>query len=372
MRCKKCGKNGVPEGSSFCNWCGSRIAPKPKNEINVPKPRQVSSGRWYINLRIRGESISITEDTEAKAIAKAKAIKAGLLQTDPKTKLTLRTAIDNYISRREAVLSPSTVRSYKSVSRNCFQAAMDKPLSFYDQDGWQRLVSAEAQRCSPKTLKNAWALVNAVIKEELGKNYTVRLPQVVPTREAKFLEPDQIKTFCEAAKDSRVEVAALLALHSLRRSELLAVTWEDVDLERRCIHVRGAMVFDANQKLVEKETNKNRSSRRTVPIMMDRLYEVLAEQQQPTGSVVTLHPNTIRDSINRVCESCDLPQVGVHGLRHSFASLAAHIGMPEKTTMEIGGWANDATMKKIYTHALQTDRNRYRNEMAKYFNGDAI
>lgn len=368
MRCKKCGKNGVPEGSTFCNWCGNRIAPKPKNEINVPKPKQVSSGRWYINLRIKGESISITEDTEAKCVAKARAIKAGMLQADPKTSLTLRTAIDNYIARREAVLSPSTVRSYKSVAKNCFQAAMDKPLSFYDQAGWQRLVSAESHTCSPKTLKNAWSLVNAVLKEELGKAYTVRLPQIVPTRETKFLEPSEIHIFCDAAVGTRVEIAALLALHSLRRSELLAVTWEDVDLEQRCIHVRGAMVFDSSQKLVENKANKNKTSRRTVPIMMDRLYDLLKEQQQPSGPVVTLHPNTVRDSINRICEKNNLPQVGVHGLRHSFASLAAHIGMPEKTTMEIGGWANDATMKKIYTHALKTDRENYSKIMTDYYN----
>lgn len=368
MRCKHCGKNGVPDGSSFCNWCGKRIGSKPKNEINVPKPKQMSSGNWYINMRLGGRSINVTEETEAKCLAKARAIKSGIIEADKSSKKTLRQAIDDYIQSREAVLSPSTIRSYRSVAKNCFRTAMEKPVTFYNQDGWQRLVSQESKTCSPKTLKNAWSLINAVIKEETGKAYTVRLPQIVPTREIKFLEPDEIKVFCEAVKDKRVEIAALLALHSLRRSELLAVTWEDIDLERRCIQVRGAMVFDENQKLVEKQTNKNRSSRRTVPIMMDRLYELLLEDSEQTGNLVTMHPNSIRDSINTVCRSCNLPEVGVHGLRHSFASLAAHIGMPEKTTMEIGGWANDATMKKIYTHALRTDRETYQNAMTEYYN----
>lgn len=368
MRCKKCGKNGVPDGSSFCNWCGSRIAPKPKNEINVPKPKQVSSGRWYINLRIGGQSINITEDTEAKCVAKARAIKSGMLEAEKNTKKTLRAAIEEYILRRDGILSPSTIRSYRAVLRNRFQTAMDKPVTYYNQDGWQKLVALESKQCSSKTLKNAWALINSVLKEELGKGYDIRLPQIVPTRESKFLEPDEISVFCEAVKGKRVETAALLALHSLRRSEILAVTWEDVDLERRCIYVRGAVVFDSDQKLVEKKTNKNSSSRRTVPIMMDQLYTLLQENKQNSGPLVTMHPNTLRDSINSVCRSCALPEVGVHGLRHSFASLAAYIGMPEKTTMEIGGWANDATMKKIYTHALSIDRNRYQNKMANYFN----
>ena len=372
MRCKKCRRDSIPDGSSYCNWCGAALVPKPKNEINVPKPKQMSSGRWYINLRIKGESINITEDTEAKCIARARAIKSGLMEADRNSKKTLRQAIDDYIAKREAVLSPSTIKAYRSVSNHCFQIAMDKPVSHYGQDGWQRLISAESKRCSSKTLKNAWSLVNAAIADELGKGYTVRLPQVVPTREAKYLEPEQLKTFCEAIKGSRVEIAALLALHSLRRSELLAVTWEDVDLNKRVIRVRGAMVYNEDGELVEKKENKNKTSRRDVPIMIDRLHELLCEQQQPAGRIVVLHPNSIGKMINTICRSCELPEVGVHGLRHSFASLAAHLGMPEKTTMEIGGWANDAVMKKIYTHALRTDREKYQEKMTEYFTAQSI
>ena len=372
MRCKKCGKNGVPDGSSFCNWCGSRIAPKPKNEINVPKPKQVSSGRWYINLRIGGQSISITEDTEAKCVAKARAVKTGMVKVDTKSKVTLRQAIDNYISRREGVLSPSTVRSYRDVQKNRFQTAMDKPVTFFSQKRWQELISQESKLCSPKSVKNAWAVVNAAIKEETGESYTVRLPQVVPTKETKFLEPSEISAFCSALRGEKVEIAALLALHSLRRSELLAITWEDIDFERRCIHVRGAIVYNESGELVEKKTNKNKSSRRDVPIMMDRLYELLLENEQPSGPLVTMAPTSIRSAINRVCRSAGLPEVGIHGLRHSFASLAAHIGMREKTTMEIGGWSNDMTMKKIYTHALRTDREIYQNKMTEYYNSAQI
>jgi integrase len=206
-----------------------------------------------------------------------------------------------------------------------------------------------------------------VIKEETGESYTVKLPQVVPTKEAQYLEPAQIKKFLAAVHGSSVELPALLALHSLRRSELLAVTWEDIDLTRKVIHVRGAVVYGEDGKLVEKAANKNKTSRRTVPIMIPRLYELLEEQWQPSGPVVTQAPTTIFAAINRICKAEDLPLVGIHGLRHSFASLAAHIGMQEKTTMEIGGWANDATMKRIYTHALTVDRLTGSNKMADYF-----
>ena len=136
--------------------------------------------------------------------------------------------------------------------------------------------------------------------------------------------------------------------------------------------MRGAIVYNEAGELVEKKENKNSTSRREVPIMMDRLSELLTETERSSEHLVELHPNSIGKMINTVCRSCSLPEVGVHGLRHSFASLAAHLGMPEKTTMEIGGWANDAVMKKIYTHALRTDREKYQEKMTEYFTAYSI
>ena len=369
MRCKNCGRTDIPAGAAWCCWCGSTLVKvkRKTKEVSIPKAVQLSSGTWRIQLLVDGKRHSITAPTERECMEKARAIKTGYLKAPPSSRLTLRKGIDRYIERREGTLSPSTIRSYRDIQRNRFKIAMDKPLTQYDQKGWQRLVSQEAKLCSPKSVKNAWVIVNAVIKEETGESYTVKLPQVVPTKTARYLEPAQIKRFLEAVRNQPVELPALMALHSLRRSELLAVTWEDVDLEKKCIFVRGSVVYDENGQLVEKASNKNQTSRRTVPIMIPRLYELLQEQWQPTGPVVTMAPTTIFAAINRICKAEGLPAVGIHGLRHSFASLAAHIGMQEKTTMEIGGWANDATMKRIYTHALTIDRLTGSNKMADYF-----
>ena len=73
--------------------------------------------------------------------------------------------------------------------------------------------------------------------------------------------------------------------------------------------------------------------------------------------------------INRICKKEGLPEVGVHGLRHSFASLAYHLGVPEKIAMEIGGWANSQTMHKIYTHISKADAERYVTQMSAFFDG---
>ena len=53
MKCKKC-KNEIPDGSIFCNWCGARQIRerKVKNEISVPAPRQLKSGKYIISATI--------------------------------------------------------------------------------------------------------------------------------------------------------------------------------------------------------------------------------------------------------------------------------------------------------------------------------
>lgn len=117
-------------------------------------------------------------------------------------------------------------------------------------------------------------------------------------------------------------------------------------LAENIINVRGAAVYDETQKLVHKETNKTGSSRRTVPIMIPRLAELLSRSDKKSEYVITLSPETIQRTIDRVCERARLPVVGCHGLRHSFASLALHVGMAPDLAMRLGGWSDLATMKK--------------------------
>ena len=118
---------------------------------------------------------------------------------------------------------------------------------------------------------------------------------------------------------------------------------------KRSLPADGSAVPDENNKIVYKRETKNSTSRRVVPIIPP-LQEALNNVGTRGEYVVKFHPATVMNQVNRVCEKNGLPKVGLHGLRHSFASLAYHLGMPEKVAMEIGGWADDQTMHKIYTH----------------------
>ena len=335
--------------------------------IKVPTPRQLPSGKWHLQVYMNGKRYPVTEPTESACIARAMAIKEEMLEAIDRTnKPTLTVAIDRYIEARQNILSPSTILGYRIIQRNRFTAAMSRPVDAYDENGWQRLVNSEAKLCSAKTLTNAFRFISSVIYEETGKRYTPKLPQIV-SEPRKFLEPEQIPIFVDAVSKTKYAIPAMLALCSLRRSEILALTWDKIDLDAGTIKVYGAVVRDEKMNYIYKPENKNRSSRRTVPIMIPQLKDALAAVENKSGAVVTALPNAIRNGINRACREVALPEVGIHGLRHSFASLAYHLGMPEKVAMQIGGWENDATMKKIYTHVAKSDVMKYQEIMANYY-----
>lgn len=338
--------------------------------MKIPKARRLSSGKYHIQLRIGGQSVSITELTEEKCVKKAIEIKTrwensvekDLIKRERTTSIvnpTLYQAIDRYISKRQNVLSPSTVRGYRSIQKLYYKRYMDRRILDID---YQLMVNEEALTYSPKTIRNGFALIRSSVSEYGIDLSNIHLPQMI-CQERRWLDAEQIPIFLKAIEGRPCELIALLALHSLRRSEILAL--EKKDITDTHIIVHGSAVIDENYKLVQKKTNKNSSSFREVPIMIPRLKE-LAEQL-PEGIIFPKNTNHYKITIDRICKTLGFAPVGLHGLRHSFCSLAYSLGIDEKTTMAIGGWSDYNTMRKIYTHISQTNIDSSVEKMKDYY-----
>ena len=321
------------------------------------------SGKWHIYLR--PEFIPVTEDSREKCVTKAKAVRAGFIEKGKSIPGgTLSQAIDRYIERRKGALSPTTVRAYRIIQKNRFKVPMQESIREYTD--WQQVISNEASLCSAKTLKNAWLFIASVLRENSIEVPKVKLPQQ-NRAEKKWLDPDQIIKFCQACRGNSVEKEALLALMSLRRSELLALKWRDIDLAHKCIHVHSSLTPDENNKFVLKDTTKSKTSTRDVPILIPRLLELLKEQGPPDTLISNEPPNGLWRKINSICKSAELPEVGIHGLRHSFASLAYHLGYKEEECMRIGGWSDFRVMHEIYTHLSAKDVKEKEDSMYQFY-----
>ena len=335
--------------------------------MKIPEPKKLPSGNYNIYMRLGGEPCSITRATAAECKVEAQLIKSEYFAGRRKRRVNapLGDVVDKFINARSKVLSPSTINGYKCIRKTRFQNYMDVSVS--DIKSWQAVINDEIEAgVSPKTLKNAWALVCSALKYAGSDVPDVKLPQIVQSTRP-WLDSKQVKTFVSAIHGHPCEIPALLALHSLRRSEILGLTWDKIDLNAGTIRVEGSAVIGDGNKLVYKNTNKTKRSRRIVPIMIPELKTALESVpvDKRTGLLYDKNPNLIWEQVNRICEKNGLPKPGVHGLRHSFASIAfsADVGLTEREVMEIGGWEDFQTVHKIYEHL--SDKNR--QEAAKKF-----
>lgn len=335
--------------------------------MKIPKATRLPSGAWRCRVQVDGQIMSITKPTEKGAVNAALALKTGLIKEarTPTSEKTLYDAAELWIDDNRNRLSPSTVRGYVTAKENGFRGLMGMKCSAITDRHIAQAINAECRKFSAKTVKNRWGFVSQVLTWATGKEYSAKLPQVVRP-DIDFLDQEQLDTFMDYIKGRKEEIVALLALSSLRRSEIAALDWSNIDLKHRWIHVRGAMVPDEHHQMVTKATNKNSTSRRDVPII-DPLYTALQAVEDKTGPVVKVHPATMLRQINEACAAAGVPEVGCHGLRHSFASLCHILNIPAQVAMEIGGWSDRATMDRIYTHVSKRDKNAFENAFTDHF-----
>lgn len=336
-------------------------------DLNIPKIVQLPSGSYSTKVMVDGIRHTITKDTPEECAAEATAIKYRAKEakkTGKPTTLTLSDAIDAYIEARVGALSPSTIYSYKGYKKNNFQSMMKADVFSTTNEQWQSAIKRESVGKSPKYMSNVWGLVSAAILESTGTKPRVYLP-AKEKKERPFLDPDQILTFVDAIKGESIEIAALLAISSLRRSEIKGLKWESVNLDKDIIIVSGAMVY-TEIGMAHKKQNKTKKSTRIIPIIPP-LKEALMAAERTSEYVVPYNGSWIYQRINEICEANGLPLVGVHGLRHSFASLAYHLQIPQKITMEIGGWSDPGTVDRIYTHLAQKDIANRAKEFSNFF-----
>lgn len=342
--------------------------------MKIPKAKRLPSGKWHIGLMVQGHRYSITEETEKAAEAKAIALKAGIIEKAKADRLkrqniTLSAAIDAYVATYGPALSPSTIRGYDQIHRNNFQALQKKRIKDITITDIQNAINAEIS-AAPKTLQNRVGLVAAVLNDYgINLKYDrLRYPKR-PPKEHTYLEEDDIVTLFSVIEGDIAEIPILLALWlGLRRSEIMGLRWEHVDFTRRKLRIINSVVFDKDNKLVEKDWMKNETSSRTIDCpeyIMGKLRKICPESK--SGPVVTLHPNTPYARLKKICAANNLTFPGLHGLRHTNASVMLSLGVLDKIAMARGGWSTDFTLKRVYQHLFKQDVATSSQRIDSYF-----
>lgn len=334
--------------------------------MKIPKAKKLPSGSWFVRMMVDGKDVYITKDTEKEAIAEAMAIKAGMKQANKAENITLTKAIDRYIEDRASILSPATIRGYRTLQNNRFQSLMNTPVSKINTQAVQKAVNQDAKTVGPKTIKNALGLVTGVLGYydiQIGK---LTLPEQRKT-ERQIYTKEELCTLLDAIRNSDIEIVVLLAAWlGLRRSEILGLRWDAIDLVNGTVTVKEAVVPDENNKLVSKGTKTAASER--VLSCPQYIVDAFKRIDRRGDHIINQHPETIRRKLQTICSNAGIPFIGLHALRHQNASTMLLLNVPDRYVMERGGWSNIQTPKTIYQHTMAEGRDQATQAIDRYFN----
>lgn len=233
-------------------------------------------------------------------------------------------------------------------------------LRLISRDSVQRFLSAKAQGDSSwKTVKHIrtafGTILEAAVRDDLLISNPVRktrMPRRVTTEEPVQLSPNTLRTLLEKLPEPSRSIAALLAWTGLRIGELLAIRWQDVDLENRFLSV--------NQSVYEGHFDepKSRRSKRRIPLGPKSVAIIRSFHRKnaiPSALVFSARngsPLSRRNLLNRqlkpVSKALGLSGVNWHWLRHAHATLLDSVGAPLGTVQALLGHASPEVTREIY------------------------
>ena len=221
---------------------------------------------------------------------------------------------------------------------------------------------------SPKTIRGIHmmlhsALEQAVKEELIKKNPTNDCnPPKVEKKEMKVIKPEQIGAYLQAAANRNVLPMFYLELTSgLRRGELLALLWTDLNLDRHTISVSKS-VLGRNGEL-KVSAPKTRHSIRTVVVPQQTVDLLIQEHNLhpdnpymfPSPVTGTMyHPDAATRIHRKLLKEAGIEHIRFHDLRHTFATLALQNGVDVKTLSGMLGHYSSGFTLDTYTHI--TDR----------------
>jgi integrase len=232
---------------------------------------------------------------------------------------------------------------------------------------------------SPRSVRYLHTILHRAFKDAVRWGRLARNPADAadPPKESssgapqmKTWTPAELRRFLEACAEDRLYPAFLmLATTGMRRGELLGLRWSDVDLEKRRAAVRQTVI--AVNHAVHFGTPKTAKGRRVVAIDAKTVAALRAHRQRQLEERLLLgagwrdhdlifckvdgepmHPERFSREFDRRVERHRLSRLTLHGLRHTWATLALRAGVHPKVVQERLGHAGIAMTLDTYSHAI--------------------
>lgn len=201
-----------------------------------------------------------------------------------------------------------------------------------------------------KTINNALGILRKCLATAVEWEELSALPRFRPLKsvspEMRFLSPTELDSLLAASFDPWRAMILTAARTGLRFSELIGLEWADLDINKRVFIVRRGVVRG------HVGTPKNGRSR-LIPLTREVL-DVLQAQPRGADRIFTLHGGRVQYDtawwhLERICERAEVPRIGWHTLRHTFASHLVARAAPLRAVQDLLGHST-IQMTMRYTH----------------------
>jgi integrase len=280
---------------------------------------------------------------------------------------------------------PSTHRTYTQVVDHYIDPAIGRiPLAKLEPEHVQAMLARLSERVAPRTV----AFTRTVLRVALGraeKHGRVRRnvaslidPPTVPRIEVQPFSAEQARGLVKAVAGNDLEPLLVMALGTgARQGELLALRWQDIDLDAGVAAIRHTLQRDGT--LAEPKTER---SRRTV-VLPQMVIDALRLQRRTQlrqrlaagrewhdldfvftrSDGQAMRGDVVRHRYARILVRAGLPRLPFHHLRHAFATLQIEAGEDLASVSRMLGHASLATTADVYAHLTPATQRRAADRM---------
>lgn len=305
---------------------------------------------------------------------------------------------------KKPYISPRTYQGYVEKSKTILEHLGNMQLQKIELYHLQKFISdLQNEGKSPKSLRHYYSILkmcfdDAIMCRHISLNPTrnLKLPSM-RRKELNIMTKEEQLVFEGFMKKYRMGTAYIVLVNTgLRAGELSGLTWKDVDFENKALYVRRGMqkitTYDDDFNKVKRKRKvtdvKTENSYRVVP-MLDKVVRILQEYKKKVQAeqeeLAELgegfkeddfifktkynHPITseyLRKTCQGICKSNNFRKVGIHELRHTFATRSIEAGIDLRVLQEILGHASYSTTADIYVHILGQVKLSQMNRLEDY------